>query len=198
MAWVKPQSVAHILTENHYLGPINRGLAWHDRHGVIVVSSPTSRMIPGRWLELSRWCITSREKNSGSMQWSAFIRALRAIRPDVTTVVSYSDPSVGHTGSLYRACNWLWAPTWHRLRPPPTGNGAWTDGSTQSVNDRWVFPVANDNERAGILLVKDASVLKRYPWAVYAEPHGVPFKRFVAEQQAKVANDNRPAEEGVA
>ena len=37
----------------------------------------------------------------------------------VSTVVSYSDPSAGHTGSLYRACNWIWAPTWLRLRPPP-------------------------------------------------------------------------------
>ena len=51
--------------------------------------------------------------------------------PRCTTIVSYSDPSVGHTGALYRACNWLWAPTWHRLQPPPTGCGSW-DGKKRS------------------------------------------------------------------
>lgn len=95
----------------------------------------------------------------------------------VTTVVSYSDPSVGHTGALYRACNWWWAPTWHRLRPPPTGNGKWTTQQAQSVKDRWVFPLAPDAERAALLLVRDTSILRRWPFVVYREPGGVPYKK---------------------
>ena len=182
--WATTASVAPVLATHHYLGSIKRGQAWRDRFGVIVIAAPTARRLPADWLELVRWCIISREKNAGSQQWAGFIRALRKARPDITTIVSYSDPSQGHTGALYRACNWLWAPTWHRLRPPPTGNGAWTDGEEQSVKDRWVFPLQCDARRQEILRVQDDSILRRLPWAVYAEPGGVPFKKFRAEVAA--------------
>lgn len=168
-------SVNGLLAEHHYLGPIRRGVAWRDEFGVIVIANPTARNLPPRWLELVRWCIISREKNAGSRQWAGFVRALRKLRPDCTTMVSYSDPSVGHTGALYRACNWRWAPTWHRLRPPPTGNGSWKVGERQSVKDRWIFPLLPDDERAAILAVKDASILRAKPEALYREPNGVPF-----------------------
>ena len=95
------------------------------------------------------------------MQWKRVRRALPEIAPEVTTVVSYSDPSQGHTGSLYRSCNWKWAPTWHRLRPPPTGNGSWKNGQKQSVKDRWVCELKDDERRAEILRVKDDSIVKR-------------------------------------
>lgn len=174
--WTNPSRVAQVLAERHYLGPIRRGIAWQDEYGVIVVTAPTSRRLPGSWLELARWCITSDGKNAGSRQWAAFVRALRALRPDCSTIVSYSDPSVGHTGALYRACNWLWAPTWHRLRPPPTGNGAWQAGKSQSVKDRWIFPLRRDGDRAAILAVKDDAILRAKPDALYREPGGVPFR----------------------
>jgi hypothetical protein len=183
MAWTKLEAVRHILQEHHYLGPIGRGLAWQDEHGVMIVANPTARHIPvGTWLELTRWCILQRGDNHGTRQWAGFIRALRKARPDVTTLVSYSDPAVGHTGALYRACNWLWAPTWHRLRPPPSGNGSWTDGEKSSVKDRWVFPIRRDDKRAEVLRVKDDAILGRCPWALYREPGGVPFKRAQLEQ----------------
>lgn len=179
MTWVNAQIVAPLLAEHHYLGPIKRGIAWRDEHGVIVVAAPTARRIPTRWLELVRWCIVSHEKNAGSRQWAAFCASLRVLRPDVTTIVSYSDPSVGHTGALYRACNWWWAPTWHRLRPPPSGNGNWNDRQ-QSVKDRWVFALRPDAERASELLAKDESVLRRMPFARYREPGGADYKAFKA------------------
>jgi len=151
-------SVAAFLDERHYLGRAHRGFAWSDEYGVAVLASPTSRHLPTDWLELTRWCLLGVE-NGGSRQWSRIARFLLAERPDVTTVVSYSDPSVGHTGALYRACNWLWAPTWHRLRPPPTGNGSWRDGVTQSVKDRWVYPLRRDERRARILIPNDRTLL---------------------------------------
>jgi len=182
MTWASTSSVAHILSELHYLGPTRRGVAWRDDFGVIVVAAPTGRRLPNRWLELVRWCITSNEKNAGSRQWGAFVRALRRLRPDVTTIVSYSDPSVGHTGALYRACNWLWAPTWHRLRPPPTGNGSWVAGQQQSVKDRWVFLLGKDPQRVAILGMKDAAIVRRLPACVYREPGGVPCKLLEAAE----------------
>lgn len=178
--WSSCKSVAHILAEHHYLGPLNRGMAWRDDRGVIIVSSPTSRNIPTNWLELSRWCLIGRVPNAGSQQWRRFVADLKLMRPDVTTIVSYSDPSQGHTGALYRACNWWWAPTWHRLRPPPTGNGKWSGEKSESVKDRWIFPLRPDPERVGILLAKDEAILRRMPWAAYREPGGANFKRFQA------------------
>jgi hypothetical protein len=155
--------VAPILAARHYLGPIRRGLAFAQvEHGEIVGcmvwSKPTSRMLPkdGTWLELSRWCLTPEcGTYAGSRMHKAFTRWARSHAPNVTTFVSYSDPSAGHTGALYRACNWQWAPTWLRLRPPPSGNGSWSDGKTQAVKDRWVFPLRADGRRGEVLAVRD-------------------------------------------
>lgn len=162
-------SLATFLDRNHYLGAAKRGIGWMDDNGVMVLANPTSRRLPhDRWLELTRWCLIG-VPNGGSMQWRSVAKWLRENRPEITTVVSYSDPSVGHTGTLYKACNWVWAPTWHRLRPPPSGNGVWTDGKVQSVKDRWVFPMQRDRERAEILSIKD-SALVRKGMVGYVEP----------------------------
>jgi hypothetical protein len=149
------------LQTRHYLGPVTRGFAWSDEFGVMVFAKPTARHLPqdGSWLELVRWCLTG-EKNGGSRQWSAVRRELRDSLGNVTTIVSYSDPSAGHTGALYKACGWAWAPTWHRLRPPPSGNGSWGDGKVQSVKDRWIFPIRRDKRRAEIVRVKDESIMR--------------------------------------
>lgn len=151
-------NVAAFLDAHHYLGRARRGIAWSDEYGVLVLGSPSSRHLPTDWLELSRWCLVG-IPNGGSMQWSAVSKWLR-LNHTSTTVVSYSDPSVGHTGSLHRACNWLWAPTWHRLRPPPSGNGDWGTGA-QSVKDRWVFPLRPDVRRESVLAVKDSALVNR-------------------------------------
>lgn len=177
MVWKTPAEVADYLATNHYLGPAKRGVAWEDEYGCMVLASPTNRHLPTDWLELTRWCLRG-EKNAGSRQWSAVRKALLRDRPTVTTVVSYSDPSVGHTGALYRACNWVWAPTWHRLRPPPSGNGSWVVGKVEAVKDRWVAPLRADSRRAEILVAKDEAILKRMPWARYQDPVGANYKAF--------------------
>lgn len=168
-----------ILASMHYLGPINRGSLYRDEFGLLVLANPSSRRLPQyRWLELVRWCLFG-TKNGGSMQWRRVTRWLKDTRPDVTTIVSYSDPSVGHTGALYRASNWLWAPTWHRLREPPSGNGKWkASGKRQAVKDRWIFCLAADPNREQLLAVHDESILKKYPWAQYREKTGGDYKRW--------------------
>lgn len=161
-------SPAQILDEHHYLGAHTRGTVYQDDGGVLVFANPNTRWLPAdTWLELVRWCILNGE---GSAQWKRARRWLMATYPHVTTVVSYSDPSVGHTGALYRASNWLWAPTWHRLREPPTGNGQWTAGRRQAAKDRWVDPLRPDASRAKLLTVKDDAVMAKLPWASYVEP----------------------------
>ena len=170
-------TVNQILAERHYLGPIDRGEPYRDEFGVLVLANPSSRRLPqDRWLELVRWCLYG-TPNGGSQQWCRVARWLRERRPDATTVVSYSDPSVGHTGALYRACNWLWAPTWHRLREPPSGNGDWGTGR-QAVKDRWVFCLRPDAEREALLALQDDALRRRFPWAEYRERRGGDYNRW--------------------
>jgi hypothetical protein len=157
------------LDANHYLGSkgARSRFTYTDEHGIIVFAAPSSRRIPTTWIELSRWCIE--RGGQGSRQWAKAIKWLQERAPAATTVVSYSDPSVGHTGALYRACGWLWAPTWHVLRPPPTGSGI-RGGKKQAAKHRWVFLLRPDDQRAEILKLRDASLARRFPWVSYTEP----------------------------
>lgn len=159
-----------LLGPNHYLGTTTNGRYVYvaECDGAVVACQvwrlPAARMLPndGSWLELSRWCLTPLAgANAGSRMHAFAVRDLKARDRDVTTLVSYSDPSVGHTGALYRACNWAWAPTWHRLRPPPSGNGSWSARKRESVKDRWVFHVRRDDARSLVLAVKDASIVRK-------------------------------------
>lgn len=164
-------TVATFLDELHYLGAAKRGIAWSDEFGVLVLAKPTSRRLPhdGTWMELSRWCLVGK-KNGGSQQFARVTRWVKAEYPEVTTLVSYSDPSVGHTGALYKACNWIWAPTWLRLRPPPSGNGSWQQGNVQSPKDRWVYPLRRDERRKELLRVNDEALVRKNPAIGYQEP----------------------------
>ena len=154
-----------LLSARHYLGPVGGnvrlvivGFLGADVVAAQVWKAPTARFLPsdGSWLELSRWCLTPEAgKNAGSRMHGWAIREIRRRLPDVTTLVSYSDRLQGHTGSLYKACNWQWKPTWHRLFPPPSGGGSWDGVTRQEPKDRWVFEVRADAPRAAILSVKD-------------------------------------------
>lgn len=174
--WDEPAALtdAQLLSTRHYLGALGRAKAtYRDDNGLLIFVQPSSRNLPTDWLELARWCIVG-PKNAGSQQWAACQRFLQERFPEATTVVSYSDPSVGHTGALYRACNWLWAPTWHILRPPPTGGGSWGTDRPRSPKHRWVFLLHPDERREAVLAIKEPGLLRRFPGVSYREPvwHG--------------------------
>jgi hypothetical protein len=156
-----------VLDSAHYLGA--RGararFVFEISGCVMTFSGPSSRRLPSDWLELSRWCIVD---GVGSQHWKAALSWLEA-KSSTTTIVSYSDPSVGHTGALYRACNWHWAPTWHVLRPPPTGAGI-RGGKRQAAKHRWVFLLRPDGRRAEALALRDKTLARRFPFAEYREP----------------------------
>lgn len=160
-----------LLAGHHYLGPLRSGARLtivSEREGRIVAAQmwkhPTSRRIPatGAWLELARWCLTPEAgPSAGSRMHGRAVRIIRDRLPGVTTLVSYSDPSAGHDGALYRACNWQWAPTWMRLRPPPSGGGDWGTGR-QEIKDRWVFHVRRDPARADALRIDDPAAVRHW------------------------------------
>lgn len=164
-------SADDLLTKHHYLGPLRSGgkvtilgVLGDEPVAAAIWKHPTSRNLPsdGSWLELARWCLTpAAGENAGTRMHRWSLKLLKNQQPTLTTLVSYSDPGHGHTGSLYRACNWQWAPTWHRLRTPPTGNGDWGTGP-QGVKDRWVFCVGSDPDRNRILSVGDTGALRHW------------------------------------
>jgi len=168
---VDVNDVSSFLQAEHYLGPLRsaRLVIAGSLDGAVVAATvwrrPTSRRLPkdGTWLELSRWCLTPRAGiNAGSRSHAASVRILRTVEPLVRTLVSYSDPAVGHRGELYRACNWLWAPSWLRLRPPPTANGNWGGEQVASVKDRWVFPLRRDDLRGDALRIDDPGAIRTW------------------------------------
>jgi hypothetical protein len=55
-----------------------------------------------------------------------------------------------------------------RLRPPPSGNGAWTIGKPEAIKDRWIFPVRPDRRRESLLYIDDEAAI-RY-WSSHASP----------------------------
>ena len=113
-----PRHIARgIIVENHYLHRM--GIAHYafgvfgpqrEIVGAITFGPLASREAEGSLgagasvMELTRlWLADSCGPNSESRVIRVAIRLLRKARPDVTLVVAYSDPSVGHDGTIYRA-----------------------------------------------------------------------------------------------
>jgi hypothetical protein len=143
-----------LLAAEHYLGPCSGDrhsfTGWRNNELVAcqVYRWPMGRMLPsdGTWLELSRWCLTpDAGKNAGSRMMGWVARWLRRNDGGVHTLVSYSDPEHGHTGGLYRASGWRYAPTHIGRRFDldgvgfPSGNGSWDGVNRASSKHRWIY-----------------------------------------------------------
>ncbi len=146
-----------LLASAHYLGPVSSArvcfAGWVADELVACQAWrwPTARMVPTDWLELSRWCLTLEAgENAGSRMMGYVRRWIRRNIPKVTALVSYSDPSRGHTGALYRASGWSYAPTHHGLRYDldgvgyASGHGSWDGQTIQSPKHRWMIQFTDD------------------------------------------------------
>jgi len=100
------------LQGTHYLGPVagwkaagalvsESGIGWD---GVVVLSRPVARMAPEGTAEVARLALRhGAPKNSGSRLLGWATRKAKAL--GYSRVVTYADPSVGHTGRIYLAAN---------------------------------------------------------------------------------------------
>lgn len=142
--WCTAAEANDVFAEHHYLGPCQRAVAyWIDEAGALAFAHPVARMIPndGTVIELTRWCITSNNKNAGSQQWSRVRRQLRNRFPNALTVVSYSDTDK-HDGALYRAANWTPAHTHHTFSTYPTRSGKRaSDTDYVAPKRRYLYPI---------------------------------------------------------
>jgi hypothetical protein len=109
---------ADALIKLHYLhrwpGVVTLTLGlWRDccLVGVIVFALPPRETmkrykVSMAW-ELARLFVLDSEPfNSETWFMSRAIRFIRATHPNVQSLVSYADPSVGHSGIIYQAANW--------------------------------------------------------------------------------------------
>lgn len=79
--------------------------------GVVVFALPpreTSKRYGGETWELARlWLDDSVPQNAETWLIARAIRYVRKSHPSVKVLVPYADPSVGHTGAIYKAANWI-------------------------------------------------------------------------------------------
>lgn len=78
--------------------------------GCVVFALPpreTSKRYGGETWELARlWLDDSAPQNAETWLIGRAVRHIRHNHRDVKVLVSYADPSVGHTGTIYKAANW--------------------------------------------------------------------------------------------
>jgi hypothetical protein len=106
-AWIK---------ERHYLRSTPPGYVvalevvnGKDRIGAMLLGRPASKALAqdGRVLELTRmYLIDEAPANSESRALALMRRFVRTWLPSVRLLIAYSDPSVGHNGTIYEADGW--------------------------------------------------------------------------------------------
>jgi hypothetical protein len=103
------------IAERHYLGytPCGARLrlaVYHEGQcvGGMLWGRPTAREYDQfRMLELTRMYLEDLcPKNSESRCLALATKIIRAQLPEIHTLISYSDPTYGHTGIIYKAAGW--------------------------------------------------------------------------------------------
>ena len=106
LAWIKAR---------HYLQSTPPGFAVvleflerGERVGAMQLGRPTSRALdPDQVLELTRmYFVDEMPKNTESTGLAMMRRWIRVWMPRVRLLLAYSDPSVGHQGTIYQADGW--------------------------------------------------------------------------------------------
>jgi hypothetical protein len=79
-----------------------------ERVGAMLLGRPDARSLDStRWLQLTRMYFTDEAgPNTESRALGMMRRWVRIWMPQVKGLLSYSDPSVGHQGTVYLADNW--------------------------------------------------------------------------------------------
>lgn len=87
-----------------------RFLVLGDPVGMIVYALPpreTAKRYGGKTWELARlYLLDEIPRNAETWCISSSVRYIKRNHSDVEFLVSYADPSVGHSGLIYRAANW--------------------------------------------------------------------------------------------
>jgi len=76
-------------------------------YAVAIWTNPSSPKLPQQtWLMMKRWAVApDAPANTGSRMMGWMVRNIRRRLPEVTILVSYSDPDT-HDGAIYKASGW--------------------------------------------------------------------------------------------
>ncbi len=75
-------------------------------YAIALWSQPTTRCLPGHWLELRRLaCAPDAPKNTASRMLGWMIRHFKRLCPERERCISYQDTAV-HQGTIYKAAGW--------------------------------------------------------------------------------------------
>jgi hypothetical protein len=108
-----------IIRTHHYTRSIPSGKSYYAAYGeaFVVWSLPancnaSTHFLPdiadARVFELTRlWAPDGHERNLLTAAIGEGVKVLRQAEPDVDLVMSYADPSAGHSGGVYRAASWI-------------------------------------------------------------------------------------------
>jgi len=79
-----------------------------ERVGAMLLGRPTSRELdPRQWLELTRmFFVDAAPANTESRGLALMRKWVRTWLPGIRALLAYSDPSVGHRGTVYIADGW--------------------------------------------------------------------------------------------
>ena len=79
------------------------------RVGAMLLGRPTARTLDTvKWLELTRmFFVDEAPTNTESHALSMMRKWVRTWMPEVKGLLAYSDPSVGHNGTVYEADGWV-------------------------------------------------------------------------------------------
>ena len=103
------------IMERHYTRSAPPGYAFalefldgRQRIGAMLLGRPASRELDAaRWLELTRmFFVDDTPPNVESQGLAMMRRFLRVWVPQTRALIAYSDPSVGHEGTVYDADGW--------------------------------------------------------------------------------------------
>lgn len=106
------------MVKSHYLGKwpgvvvLRLVMAYDERPvGFCIFALPpreTAKRYGGVTWELARlWISDDMPKNAETFLIAKAVKFVRRHRPDVEFLVSYADPAAGHTGTIYKAANWI-------------------------------------------------------------------------------------------
>ena len=110
--------MARLICHYHYTHSVPSGKSHYFYHdgAVVVFAIPAnpniSKFLTGTpnvvWDMARLWAPDGHRPNLLTEAISVATLKLRKLEPDCTCLVSYADPSMGHTGGVYRAASWIY------------------------------------------------------------------------------------------
>jgi hypothetical protein len=103
---------AHYLKKRPAIVLLSLGIfSFEKLVGMVLYSAPPKQSdvrYGGKTWELARlYLLDEVPKNAETWAISGSVKHIRKNYPDVYALVSYADPSAGHSGTIYRAANWV-------------------------------------------------------------------------------------------